>query len=495
MEDKLERSFAYALEKLQKSAIRLTPFQKCALRELLTGRDTFVGLPTGHGKSILFECFPHCWKYLQTVDISERRVSVIVISPLIELMKTQVADLRGRYQTAVRVSSDITKEEESSLRQGTITYVFSSPESILEGRWRSLLRTDDFINSVRAVFVDEAHCVDSWGTGVKPFRKKYGEISSLHSFLPSNIPFAALTATASNATRTKICSILCMINPAIVTTSPSRSNLRYSVVQQPEEIAERFRWLVDELRIHKQCTLKTIIFCQSIDACATLYQFFDFSLRKSGYVPEGMIDIRNALFGMYHAKITDEEKLVLTKSFMDPSGVCRVLFCTVAFGMGINISNIRRVIHNGPAKEVDEYIQETGRGGRDGNLCEVALYVFKGCTRGKVCQEMKAYCKNRSNCRRKVLMSGFSGDTQYPPKQHLCCDICALNCLCNCTCGYCSCNQEMRNVPCPTCCSCEKKCTFISESTIVTSSTHYVHADSQYYEHNSTSDNESDSDF
>ena len=109
--------------------------------------------------------------------------------------------------------------------------------------------------------------------------------------------------------------------------------------------------------------MKTIVFCQSIDSCASLYQLFDFRLREGGYVPKGRIDIRYALFGIHLSKVTDEEKQELTKSFMNPNGICRVLFSTIAFGMGINIPNIRRVIHNGPASKVDQYVQETGRGG------------------------------------------------------------------------------------------------------------------------------------
>ena len=175
----------------------------------------------------------------------ESHVSVIIISPLIELMNSQAEDLRTRCQTAVRLSSNVTKEEECLLRQGLTSYVFSSPESILEGRWRGLLRTEGFINSVQAVFIDEAHCVESWGAGVEPFRKKYGELFSLHSFLPPNIPFAALTASASDVTRSKICSMLCMVKPSKVTISPSRSNLRYSVVHQHKDIEERFKWLVE----------------------------------------------------------------------------------------------------------------------------------------------------------------------------------------------------------------------------------------------------------
>ena len=176
---------------------------------------------------------------------------------------------------------------------------------------------------------------------------------------------------------------------------------------------------------------------------------------------------------------------------MNPNGICRVLFSTIAFGMGINIPNIRRVIHNGPALKVDQYVQETGRGGRDGELCEVILYQFKGCTRGKIGREMKEYCKNSIICRRKVLMSSFSGDIEYPSHQHLCCDICTIRCCCNCTC-HCSCSPGTFRLPCLNCCSCEQKCIFISSvptsSNQTESNNQLDHSDSSNTDSNSETD-------
>lgn len=96
---------------------------------------------------------------------------------------------------------------------------------------------------------------------------------------------------------------------------------------------------------------------------------FDFTFKHDGYVSRGDIDVRNALFGMYHAKVT----AALLELFLKTDGVCRLLFSTIAFGMGINIPNINRVIHDGPSESVDSYVQETGRGDRDGQLCEVLI--------------------------------------------------------------------------------------------------------------------------
>ena len=118
------------------------------------------------------------------------------------------------------------------------------------------------------------------------------------------------------------------------------------------------------------------MFCKSIANCACLYRLFDFDLKGDGYILSGAKRINNALFGMYHTEVTAYEKGTLLDSFAKPNGVCRILFCTIAFGMGLNISNIYRVIHDGPAGSVDQYVQESGRGGHDGCLREVVLYLY-----------------------------------------------------------------------------------------------------------------------
>ena len=322
--------------------------------------------------------------------------------------------------------------DEEKLREGRFRYVFSAPEALAEGRWRAMFTVPTYSKSIMAVFFDEAHCVEIWGGGVNPFRRSYSKLASIQSFLAPKVPFVTLTATATNNTRTKICKLLNMVDPVIIGISPNRSNICYSCVHCPPP---RFTWLLEELRSKKLTTTKPIVFCRSIENCAHLYQMFDFGLKEDGYIPSGKMSIRNALFGMYHAKVTDYEKRALLHSFSEPDGVCRVTFCTVAFGMGVNIPDVYRVFHDGPAESIEQYIQETGRGGRDGNVCEAVLYLFSGSTRGKISSNMKTYCKNNEECRRIQLMQYFPGQSVYKPHfMHLCCDVCTRRCLCNCLC-------------------------------------------------------------
>ena len=448
-----------SLRAIGKSDLLLSSHQKEALQSVLAERDTFVSLPTGHGKSVIFELLPHlCDAFKQHASPS----AVLVISPLIALMETQISDLRRRGQEAIRlISSHVDGSCEKTAR-----YVFVSPEALEEPQWKMLLLDSCFTNRLKAIFIDEAHCIESWGSGKIPFRMEYGRLATLRSFVPKSVPFVALTATASKNTKEYICDSLEMIHPAVIAISPNRMNLRYSVYRVSEDVETRFLWLVEELRRKKTGTTKTLVFCKSIASCAQLYAFFDYQLQEAGYV-QGVAQLQNAMFGMYHAKITEEEKSILVKSFIDEDkGVCRVLICTIAFGMGINIPNISRIIHNGPSESTDAYVQESGRGGRNGEQCEVVLYTFSGSTKGHVSWDMKNYCQNEKVCRRVVLLSHFSGDIHQPKPAHSCCDLCIRKCLCDCVCNQCFCSNQ-NHVPCFSCCVCDVKCSYVPPFDVV----------------------------
>lgn len=290
---------------------------------------------------------------------------------------------------------------------------------------------------VRAVFCDEAHCIEMWGGSAEPFCQSYSKLASLQSFLLSNVPFVALTATATTVTICSIRKSFNTIDPAIISTIPHRINMRYSVICVNKNVHNHFAWLLEDLRLKCINTVKTVVFCRSIDDCARFYQVFDFNMQDEGYVPKGVKDVKNAMFGMFHAKVTDYEKSTLLESFSNTDGVCRVLFGTVAFGMGINIPNICRIISDGPARSVDQYVQESGRGGPNGCLCEVVLYSFSGSTKGQISSDMKNYSKNAKLCHRVQLMQHFPGEFELP-QQHLCCDICTQQCLCGRTCTTCN---------------------------------------------------------
>ena len=456
-----DESVEFALRRISKEMLQLSSHQLSALKSSLSGKDTFLCLPTGQGKSIVFECFPYCYDFMYSPETQQTQPSsVLIVSPLISLMASQVSDLQTRNQSALRLSCDMKAEDVSKLKSGHIRYVFCAPEALDEDRWKDSLRTSSVREglNIRAVFCDEAHCIEAWGSGLEPFRQSYSKLAAIQSFLPSGVPFVALTATATTSTVSRISKSLNMIHPVIISISPNRINLRYSVIHVSKNLFDRFAWLLEELRIKRIATVKTVVFCRSIANCASLYQLFDFNLQDAGYDPKGAGGVKNAMFGMFHAKVTDFEKGALLKSFSNPDGVCRVLFATVAFGLGINIPNIYRVIHDGPTRSVDQYVQESGRGGRNGNVCEVVLYSYSGSTKGKISTEMKNYGRNTEFCRRIQLMQYFPGKIELPQHPHLCCDFCTMQCLCGCTCAICNCDKPKS--PCKKCCICANRCTY-----------------------------------
>ena len=202
MDESFEGAVSFALSALRKPELVLTRHQKEALKSVISRKDTFVSLPTGHGKSIIFECLPHCCDYMEERSAP---TSVLVVSPLVALMESQVADLRKRGQLAARLTQSLNRD---SGFDEEIRYVFAAPEALDEARWKALLLEEKFTGRLRAIFFDEAHCIEAWGGGKSPFRQHYTKLASLHSFVPSTVPFVALTATASESSRTEICKSL-----------------------------------------------------------------------------------------------------------------------------------------------------------------------------------------------------------------------------------------------------------------------------------------------
>lgn len=244
-------------------------------------------------------------------------------------------------------------------------------------------------------------------------------------------PMIAMTATATKGMMAQIEKSIGMFNPAYVVESPNRLNIRFSVCHVKEASSSAFSWLLDELKAKKDACEKVIIFCRRIDDCAMLYQSFAIALGADSYLPSDDCCLQNVLFGMFHAKIADADKEVLLESFSKSDGKCRVIISTIAFGMGVNISNVRCVVHFGPSSNIDNYVQESGQAGRDNKPSHAVIYLYPGALRGNVSKDMKKYCWNESRtCRRQLLFRSYLGTLATTTILHDCCDICMSRCMC-----------------------------------------------------------------
>ena len=176
-------------------------------------------------------------------------------------------------------------------------------------------------------------------------------------------------------------------------------------------------------------TPRTIVHCKSQRDCGKLFKHFKYELGKLAYFPTGSENISaNMLIGVYHAKTLQHHKERVSASLFEDEGVCRVVFASTALGMGVNLSDVRQVIHYGPPRQVDDFVQEIGRAGRDGKPAKSLLF-FTGHQLKKCEETMKLYT-NGNDCLRKVLLTKFAATASSTNVAHDCCVICHATCKC-----------------------------------------------------------------
>ena len=314
------------------------PLQREAMATILTGRDSTVVLPTGGGKSLCFQA-----------PALIRDGLAVVVSPLISLMKDQVDTLVGNGVPAACYNSSLATDHKASvlagLRAGRYRLLYVSPERLVGDGADAFIRMLTGCN-VSFVAIDEAHCISQWG---HDFRPEYRQLGRLRSMLPA-ISLHAFTATATARVRRDIADQLGLINPLELVGSFDRPNLIYRVLAR----ANLKRQLMDVLSRHRRQA--GIIYCTSrreVDALAAW-------LREQG---------SRAL--PYHAGLPDEERSRHQDAFLEEEA--DVIVATVAFGMGIDRSDVRFVVHAGAPQSLEHYQQESGRAGRDGLEAECIL--------------------------------------------------------------------------------------------------------------------------
>ena len=209
------------------------------------------------------------------------------------------------------------------------------------------------------------------------FREAYLRVGELRSLVPPSVRVLAMTATISTPSRKCVQELVGMHSPQIFTLSPCKENIYYCVVKC-DSVSEVFTPILEEIRILRTKTLRTIIFCRTINDCSSVYFFVKDSLQKHFCEPTDSPDLSKfRLVEMFHQHTNNNVKSNTIDSFSSSSSTLRIVICTMAFRMGIDCPDVRRVVHFGPPDNNASYIQETGRCGRDGLSCQATMFLKK----------------------------------------------------------------------------------------------------------------------
>ena len=262
------------------------------------------------------------------------------------------------------------------------------------------------------------------------FRREFSRLGELRSILPSSVNILAMTATATASLRRSVIKTLGMRNTLIVSENINKKNIIYSVLNF-ESLETSFSHMIKTLQKERTKMPKTIVYCKTQDRCAQLYLLMKFILKEERVDPVGAPDLPEfRLFDYFTSATHASVKDGVLKAFLQPGSPLRVVIATIAFGMGVDTPDIRYVIHWGPPEDVEQYVQATGRAGRDGSMSHAVMLYSKGLKRF-VDDDMIEYCENSDICRRKVLFSGFDSYVCDPKnKGCTCCDVCSASCDC-----------------------------------------------------------------
>ncbi|XP_033745061.1 putative ATP-dependent DNA helicase Q1 [Pecten maximus] len=396
----------FKIQQLRSTQIR-------AISSVNEGKDVFVGTRTGSGKSLAYESYPL---------LNEGKI-VLVVAPLVSIMDEQCRRLNELGFKATYIGKS--NGDNDAILAGHFDFIFGSAEQLVEDTtWRAMLTTEPYQSKLGLIVVDEAHTVIKWGQGTDkegPFRGSFSRIGELRS-LCNKVQILALTATAGPTERRRIMKSLCFRSESdIVVDSPDRPNIKITTICIPnnDDLSNVFKFLIDDFQRKTIAFPRHVIFCESIANVSKVYLTF---LKHVG-------QLRNH-FEMYHSKTNDKIKEQIRKD-MSESGNIRVLICTNSAGMGVNFHDVNNIIHYGLPREMDTFVQQMGRAGRDGGYSnELVLYKLHKGHLGRVEGELVKLVKDDVTCRHKTLCDSYvTAHAPITPK-HKCCDVCEKQCDC-----------------------------------------------------------------
>ena len=321
---------------------KLKDKQEEIIKNILDSKDTIGVLATGYGKSICYQL-----PFLIT------KKTVIVISPLLSLMEDQLNKLKKLNISVYCLNSNNSNKniDKAKILDGHSGIVYMSPEYFL--KCETFIKTLSNNNLLSLIAIDESHCISTWSD----FRPEYNKLGIIRHWI-KNVPILSLTATATPRIIDDIKDTLNLKNPIIIKSSFHRKNLNINIIRKTDKNLD-FNEIVN--LVNKLEDDKAIIYCKTKD------ETDDFVLRFKEV---------NIKAKSYHGGISNNKRNIIQKKFTE--GKVKIIIATIAFGMGVDLPNIRLVINYGISKDMESFYQEIGRAGRDGLKSDVYLYWSPG---------------------------------------------------------------------------------------------------------------------
>ncbi|KAL8304280.1 hypothetical protein RB597_004482 [Gaeumannomyces tritici] len=422
--DLMKHAWSNDVRRALKDHFRMSGFrhnQLEAINATLSGKDAFVLMPTGGGKSL-------CYQLPAVIDTGNTRGVTIVVSPLLSLMQDQIDHLKALHILARQFSGDVDKAQRDmildALRssknpENMVRLLYVTPEMI--GKSQAFLNALDKVYSndkLARIVIDEAHCVSQWGHDFRPDYKTLGEVRRRYP----KVPVMALTATATPHVIVDIKLNLSIPQCEIFSQSFNRPNLFYDIRTKGKNIVQ---------------TIADLIQSDHEGETGIVYTL---SRKSAETIAKKLRDQSGISAHHYHAKMETEEKTDVQRKWQ--SGQIKVVVATIAFGMGIDKPDVRFVVHHTLPKSLEGYYQETGRAGRDGGQSHCYLYFGYGditslrkmINDGEGNQEQRDrqsqmlnrvidFCEDKRECRRQSILRYF-GEKFDPASCNKTCDNC-----------------------------------------------------------------------